>query len=71
MEDWADPSKSEPSTQLNSSSGRRLTVDLVEFPHLGPEDLIRLGEDLLRVYHIYCKVRADPTDNGYTASSIF
>ena len=52
---FADPSKSESSTHLSSSSGCWLTEDLVEFPPLGPEDLIRLGEDLLHVYPIWCK----------------
>ena len=49
------PSESESSTHLSSSSGCRLTDDLVEFPPLGPEDLVRLGEDLLHVYPIWCK----------------
>ena len=53
---YVDPSKSESSTQLNSSSGRRLTNDLVEFPPISPENLIRLGEDLLHVHPIYCEV---------------
>ena len=52
---WADPSESELSTHLNSSSGCWLTDDLVEFPPLGPENLVRLGEDLLHVYPIWCK----------------
>ena len=54
-ENWGDPSGSESSTQLNSSSGSwlGLTNDLVEFPLLGSNDLIRLGEDLLQVYPVY------------------
>ena len=54
---WADPSESESSTHLSSSSGCWLTDDLVEFPPLGPEDLVRLGEDLLHVYPIWCEYR--------------
>ena len=50
---WGDPSKSELSTQPNSGSGDRPTDDLVEFPPLGSEDLIRLVEDLLHVHPIY------------------
>jgi len=48
-----DPSESEPSTQLNASSGGWLTDGLVEFPPVSPKDLIRLGEDLLHVCPIY------------------
>ena len=54
---WADPSKSESSTNLSSSSGCWLTDDLVKFPPLGPENLVRLGEDLLHVYPIWCEYR--------------
>ena len=55
MEDWADRPKSESPIQPNSNSGCRLTDDLVEFPPLSPEDLLRLGEDLLHVYPIWCE----------------
>ena len=52
---WVDLSKSEPSTQLNSSDGSWLKNDLAKFPLLGSEDLIRLGEDFLHVHPIYIK----------------
>ena len=50
-----DLSKSKSSIQLSSSSSSRLTDDLVEFPPLSPEDLIRLGEDLVHIYPIHDK----------------
>ena len=53
MEDYADPSGSESLTELNSTSGSWLTDDLVEFPPLESEDLIRLGEDSLHVRLLY------------------
>jgi len=52
-----DPSESESSTQLTASSGSWLTNNLVEFPPVSPENLIRLGEDLLHVCPIHDKVR--------------
>ena len=64
---WADPSKSESSTQLNSSSGSRPTNDLAEFPSLGYEDLIQLREDLLHVHPIYCK-EGNPTQRSYESA---
>jgi len=68
---WADPSKSESSTQPNSSGGSWLTSDLVDFPPLGSEDLIRLGEDLLHVYPIFYKDRYYlPKRDSKTVSSI-
>jgi len=57
MEDWIDPSKSESSTQPNASGGGWLTNDLVKFPLLSPENLVRLGEDLLHVCPIYNHLR--------------
>jgi len=68
--EWADPSESESSTQLNSNSGSRLTTDLVEFPPLGPEDLVRLGEDLLHICPIYNKVRYHSQEDDEHLSSI-
>ena len=68
--DWADPSESESSTQLNSSNGSRLTNDLVKFPTLDSEDLIRLGEDLVHVYPMYYLVRYRPRRDDEYVSSI-
>ena len=68
MEDLIDPSKSELSIQLNASSGSWLTNYLVEFPSLSPENLIRLGEDLLRACTIHGEVRSAPTNNKYLSS---
>jgi len=65
MKDWIDPSKSESSTQLNVSGGSRLTNDLVEFPPLSPENLIRLGEDLLHTCPIHNQARSTPLNNKY------
>jgi len=42
--------------------------DLVEFPPLGSEDLIRLGEDLLHVYPIYCEEHNTRQDGKYVSS---
>jgi len=66
---YADLRKSEWSTQLNSSSDSRLRVDLVEFPPVGRENLIRLGEDLLHVYPIYHEYQ-DATRQDEHVSSI-
>jgi len=68
MEDWIDPSKSESSTQLNASSGSWLTNDLVDFPPLSPENLIRLGEDLLHACLIHNRARSTPESNRYLSS---
>ena len=65
---WADPSKSESSTQLHSRSGSRLTNELVEFPPVSPENLIRLGEDLLHVYPIYREHRNEAWGKEYLSS---
>jgi len=41
--------------------------DLVEFPPLGSEDLIRLGEDLLHVYPIYREHRGGTRGDEYVS----
>jgi len=43
--------------------------DLVEFPSLGSEDLIRLVEDLLHVDPIYCE-HGEYVVNGADVSSV-
>ena len=58
--DRIDPSKSESPIQLNANGGNRLTNDLVEFPPLSPENLVRLGEDLLQACSIYNQIRHIP-----------
>ena len=69
MGQWGDPSESESSIQLNSSSGSRLRSDSVEFPPLGSEDLIRLGEDLLHVHPVFYRARYLPEQrHGYVSS---
>jgi len=70
MEDWAYHSTSELSTQLNLSSGSWLTDYLVQFPTLGSEDLVRLGEDLLHVYPISYKDWSDHLQNETYVSLI-
>jgi len=45
--------ESESPAQLNSSSAGLLTNRSVEFLPLGPENLIRLGEDLLHTFPIF------------------
>jgi len=68
MGDRIDPSKSESPIQPNANGGGRLTSDLVEFPPLSPENLIRLGEDLLHVCSIYNQIRYIPPQDKNRSS---
>ena len=63
--------KSEPQTNLNSTSDSSRADDPVEFDSLSHENLIRLGEDLL---HVFSSLRQDgwefPTETSEFMSSI-
>ena len=66
---FADPSKSEPSIYLRSNGGCQwLMNDLVEFPPIGHKNLIRLGEDLLHVYPIWCECWEHARNDQYVSS---